>query len=148
MNPSALSETGVAAAINLNLSEFGHDENTNHYFLNQIKYVFITGKPREFILTQADETTTKYMDWRLYSESDNSGRVKSVFGISRDVSQIKKAEENLKQSLEEKNVLLRELYHRTKNNMFVICSLLGMKAAYSDDPAIKETFMEIENKIQ
>ncbi|MGE5499997.1 MAG: histidine kinase dimerization/phosphoacceptor domain -containing protein [Syntrophothermus sp.] len=43
------------------------------------------------------------------------------------------AERSLTISLREKDSLLRELYHRTKNNMQVICSLLSLKAMFIKD---------------
>jgi len=57
------------------------------------------------------------------------------------------AEEALRHSLDEKEVLLREIYHRTKNNMTVIISLLNLQAVSIDDPKITEMFEEIKGRI-
>jgi PAS domain S-box-containing protein len=59
----------------------------------------------------------------------------------------KQAEEQIKRDLEEKQTLLRELYHRTKNNMQVISSILKAKARDVKDEFIKTAFAEIINKI-
>jgi len=50
-------------------------------------------------------------------------------------------------SLQEKAVLLRELYHRTKNNMQVISSMLSMQSMETEDPALKAVCREIGNRI-
>jgi len=57
------------------------------------------------------------------------------------------AENQIKQSLNEKEILLRELYHRTKNNMQVIISLLNMKASQMNDKTLELVFKGIQNKI-
>jgi len=57
------------------------------------------------------------------------------------------AEDALRQSLDEKEVLLREIYHRTKNNMTVIISLLNLQASGIDQPELKEMFDEIKGRI-
>jgi len=50
--------------------------------------------------------------------------------------------------LEEKEVLLKELYHRTKNNMQLISSMLSLESAYIENPESKEVFIKTELKIQ
>ncbi len=59
----------------------------------------------------------------------------------------KRAEEQVKAALAEKAVLLRELYHRTKNNMQVIASMLALRAAYTDDEQVINLARDIETKI-
>jgi PAS domain S-box-containing protein len=68
--------------------------------------------------------------------------------IIQDISERKAYESRLSGSLAEKEVLLRELYHRTKNNMQVICSLLNLECAKCKDPRIAEEFHTIEGRIQ
>jgi len=68
--------------------------------------------------------------------------------VQEDITERKQREEQLRGSLEEKNVLLRELYHRTKNNMQVICSILGLQATHTQNEEVKRSFHETENRIQ
>ncbi len=58
-----------------------------------------------------------------------------------------RAKEQTQQNLKEKEILLRELYHRTKNNMQVISAMLRLKARSEKEQKISEVFKEIENKI-
>ncbi|MBN1779731.1 PAS domain S-box protein [bacterium] len=69
----------------------------------------------------------------------------SVFVL--DTSKKKQAEIALKRALTEKEVLLRELYHRTKNNMQVISSMLRLKARSVKETDLAFILNEIESKI-
>jgi two-component sensor histidine kinase len=65
-----------------------------------------------------------------------------------DISERKQSEEKLKLALEEKEVLLRELYHRTKNNMQVVYSFLGLKAETIEDEKTKAILKDMGTRIQ
>ena len=58
------------------------------------------------------------------------------------------SQSRLKESLAEKEVLLREIYHRTKNNMLVIISMLQLQAMEVDNDEVKTLFWETENRIR
>jgi two-component sensor histidine kinase len=59
----------------------------------------------------------------------------------------KKNEKEILRAYQDKNELLQELYHRTKNNMQIIISMLSIQAKTSDNPIIKEHFKNISNRI-
>ncbi len=59
----------------------------------------------------------------------------------------KGAEDKLKTALLEKEALLRELYHRTKNNMQMICAMLTIHSLKIDDSELKNIFKDIETRI-
>jgi two-component sensor histidine kinase len=68
--------------------------------------------------------------------------------LQKELEERRRAEEELKVALKEKEVLLRELYHRTKNNMQVISSLLQLKKDQIRDETLARAFTEMENRIQ
>jgi len=68
--------------------------------------------------------------------------------LREEVAQRKKAEENLKKTLDERTVLLRELYHRVKNNMQVIISLMNLQLRKIEDPAVRHLMEETRNRVR
>lgn len=57
------------------------------------------------------------------------------------------AEEKYKSLLVEKEILLREVHHRIKNNMASVSSLLSLQADYIDEPKVVAILEEVQNRI-
>jgi PAS domain S-box-containing protein len=67
--------------------------------------------------------------------------------IVRDITNRKQSEEQLRVSLQEKEILLREVHHRVKNNMQVISGLLDLPAALSGNQERRKMFHESQSRI-
>lgn len=67
--------------------------------------------------------------------------------VAQDLTQLKAAESQLRESLGEKELLLREVHHRVKNNMQVISSLLAMQST-SGDPEVLRKLEDSQNRIR
>lgn len=74
-------------------------------------------------------------------------KTKSYFiCLARDITKRKIAEQQINKALKEKEILIKEIHHRVKNNLIVMSSLLNLQADYVEDKASYEMFMESKNR--
>jgi len=73
---------------------------------------------------------------------------KAVLVAFRDITGRKRNEERIRNSLNEKEVMLQEIHHRVKNNMQVISSLLNLQARYIRDDKDLELFRDSINRVK
>ncbi len=79
---------------------------------------------------------------------DEYGDIIEWFGAANDVTERKQAEEAIKSSLAEKEVMLKEIHHRVKNNMQVISSLVQLQAAEIEDPVMRDIFQDVVYRVR
>jgi len=88
------------------------------------------------------------MEIHGYPILDAEGNITKVIEYNLDISARKNAEKKIKASLREKEVLLREIHHRVKNNMQIISSLLNLQASSMDDKKHIEILSDSQNRIR
>jgi len=112
-----------------------------------MKQVFTYKKSLTFEKIMPGEEADFYHQYTLYPIV-RGDIVQAVGGICRDITALKQAEERASRSVREKDALLRELYHRTKNNMQVIIAMLHLQSQAVTDENLLQVFREVENRIK
>lgn len=92
-------------------------------------------------------------DGKILFGSINASLIKwkneeALLYLIRDNTEGIVAEQKLARNLKEKNTLLKELFHRTKNNMQVIISMISIKSRHLNNPKLKTIFNELNSKIR
>jgi len=121
---------------------------TSQRHAEKIRKVMETGQPEYSENITDFPSGPRVLDtWLVPLQTGPTGQ-KSVLGISRDISQRKQAEDQVRRSLREKEILLRELKHRVKNNLQTIDSLITLKFEELKDPRLLRVQDDIHAKIQ
>ncbi|MEG4231848.1 PAS domain S-box protein [Microcoleus sp. Pol11C3] len=107
---------------------------------------------------QGESTSTEYrifwpdgtIRWvcdRAFPIYGESGKIYRIAGIAEDISERKFTDARIQAALREKEVLIKEIHHRVKNNMQIISSLLQLQAQYIEDEPTLVLFEESQTRI-
>ncbi len=154
VNPSVKSVLGYDPEdlIGKSFFDFIHPDDKKVLFPLLKKYIIlktkklITGK--EIPISERIEFRfkNKIGNWRYMQSTVNIVR-KELLAVTRDITDSKLAEEKIKAQLQEKEVLLKEIHHRVKNNMQIIVSLLRLQSYAAKDKKIEDMFNVAQNRI-
>jgi PAS domain S-box-containing protein len=103
-------------------------------------------------ITERKQAEIEVMKYRSHLEKLVAGRTSEISRanelLQQEINDRKLTEEKLKASLDEKDVLLKEIHHRVKNNLQVISSLLDLQAQYIRDPQALQSFQDSQIRVK
>lgn len=88
----------------------------------------------------------KFVEERGYTEYDDDGNPTRSVGVVQDITE-RVLGEKTKAELKEKEILLKEIYHRVKNNLQLVSSLISIQESQIEDEEVKNLFVTCRNRI-
>ena len=76
-----------------------------------------------------------------------SGEISRILVVAENITERKEAENRIRESLHEKETLLKEIHHRVKNNLQIVSSLLNIHIHNTGSPELKDTLKGIQGRI-
>ncbi len=101
-----------------------------------------------FIETRGLRTDGSEFDLEVTASSYSEEGSPTIVSILRDITERKRAEKEIRGLLGAKEILIREVHHRIKNNMATLCSILSLEAAQVRAPEAKEALLKAGSRIE
>jgi len=155
INRSALEMLGysINECLGKNMHEFIHCIEVNGKICNLNECPLIktvkngkTSNTSEVMLERKNKTSFP-IEYSSHPIVEN-GLVTGTVVTFTEITERKKVLEQIEGSLREKEVLLREIHHRVKNNLQIISSLLNLQAGSTDDKKANEILEESKNRVK
>ena len=109
----------------------------------------LTGKAQQFEVELMDQQGRSVWVENFLNPIETDGRVKEISCLAYGITDRKEAQMELLRSLNEKEILLKEVHHRVKNNLQVISSILSLQTAHvGDDKRILDLLRDSRDRIR
>ncbi len=95
----------------------------------------------------ARDGSHRIIEWHGSSVKDREGEVEAICAVGVDITARISMEHHLRSAVEERGILLQELYHRTKNNLQQIESIIDITRRASSSPEVGRVLHELAGRI-
>ncbi|MCB1156977.1 MAG: PAS domain S-box protein [Leptospiraceae bacterium] len=141
INPAFEKLTGLEKATIINRTLYEVLPGSEKYWVEEYGKVALSGKPVE--LKNYSKALNKHYSVKAFSPE------LGYFAVTfNDITEERQAEEKLRSSLEEKEILLAEIHHRVKNNLQIISSMIGMQSYFTNHKETRKNLETINSRIQ
>jgi len=113
-----------------------------------IKTILQRMNGEELVLGNEEEVLLRDRNLNLRFNTVRYGEFRSINIILQDITDQRKAERIIKEDLEKKEALLKEVHHRVKNNLNVIASLLSLQTSFVEDALAKEHLTDSKSRVE
>lgn len=148
---TTLKDYGIIASIGINMQQYAselipavHSQNFNKLHKEALKGKSLHTETKVIDKKGVVSYYLIYLDPIILPDS----KVNEVSYIAHDITDRKLAEKKIVESLKEKEVLLKEVHHRVKNNLQVISSILNLQRAYLKEKSSDNLFRELQNRVR
>jgi PAS domain S-box-containing protein len=150
LNPAAVRLFGAGSAEELcgrNALDFIHPDNRDE-IKNRRHFIVTRGMPVPLSEIRIVRRDGSIVDVEATAGVSYYRGKRMIQVIQRDITERKRAEEKIRASLKEKEVLLKEIHHRVKNNLQIVSSLLYLQATRTEHPGAVSALRESRNRVK
>lgn len=97
---------------------------------------------------KSEDGTDRWISSTLTPIFDDDQRLRKLLFVDTDITESKKMANQIVASLKEKDLLLKEIHHRVKNNLQIIISLLNLQSGYIKDEETLKAVREGQNRVR
>ncbi len=114
---------------------------------SEVEKCFVTGFIRNLEIDYVD-SNGNIVPVEINATLTNRKGGRQIITLCRDIRERKNMEHQLRASLREKEVLLREIHHRVKNNLHIISSLFELEAIYGREKPPRQIVSELQDRVR
>ncbi len=128
---------------------FLYGDKTDQKKIEQIRKIMLDWQAGSLeLIAYRNDGSHFWIDISLVPVTNAKGEYSNWVLIGRDISDTKIYQEDLKESLRDKEILLSEIHHRVKNNLAVVSGMLQLQAEYELNDEVTYKLYDSITRIQ